>query len=264
MVQHEGPVTASGVTPGSGRNAEAEWEGFVRRMRRMVTLGQFKRVVREAVMEPRLLFAMREMAQWCQPVQQARTMREAREHADRVAALVHFRTHRRDYIDPVTRVQMSGVRVGAEHRTEYRVGRNTPNARAWARRIAEHPEQVLDRYAAHTPYPMWAVLRPGYGPVRNPDEFWEQRINRDVRAARRRHTGRRIHPVGMTSAPGARDRGRSAGRERRPVPETRAPPRDVLTGWTPAGRVQSTADPPGSDRRPPGPPVRTFPPHLAA
>ncbi|MDQ0894499.1 hypothetical protein [Agromyces ramosus] len=177
----------------------AEAAAFFLRMRRMVALGQFKRVAREAMLEPRLLMAMREMLVWSKPRQQTRNEREARERDARAAAHAHFLAHRRDYIDPQTRPQMPPVRIGAEHRTEQRIARNNENALAWARRVAAAPEKVLARHASHTPYNRWAVLRPEYGPVRNPDEFWEARVNRDVRAVRRRAEHRNsIRPAGMT------------------------------------------------------------------
>ena len=177
----------------------AEAAAFYLRMRRVVVLGQFKRVAREAMLHPRLLFAMREMAEWAKPIQQVRTEREAREQGARAKAHAHFLAHRRDYIDPLTRLQMPPVRIGAELRSERSVTRNTNRARAWAERVAANPEKVLARHAAHTPYTRWAILHPEYGPVRNPDQFWEARVNRDVRAARRRAERRNsIRPVGVT------------------------------------------------------------------
>ncbi|MGW4928628.1 hypothetical protein ACWEOH_05675 [Agromyces sp. NPDC004153] len=177
----------------------AEAAAFYLRMRRMVALGQFKRVAREAILQPRLLFAMREMLEWNKPRQQARNEREARERDARTKAHAHYLAHRRDYIDPLTRLQMPPVRIGAEHRSEHSVTRNNHNALAWARRVAANPEKVLARHAAHTPYTRWAILHPSYGPIRNPDEFWEARVNRDVRAARRRAERRNsIRPAGIT------------------------------------------------------------------
>ena len=134
------------------------------------------------------------------PRQQARNEREARERDARAKAHAHFLTHRRDYIDPLTRLQMPPVRIGAEHRSERSVRNNGANANAWARRVAANPEKVLARHAAHIPYTLWAIRRPGYGPVRrNPDELWEARVNRDIRAARRRAERRNsIRPAGIT------------------------------------------------------------------